>query len=363
MNQLLDNKISLYIQVKNDLIRRIRSGEMLPNAKVPSERELAETFGISRGTAKQALQELETEHFIERIPAKGSYVRDVSENTQAYLNILFPFPEKSISILREYANSVAVMEIYRGMMSACDKYNIRVTFQHFMDTESKEKIRSQAREVGEFYGAIFLGRQLNGLRKELYKHGIPFVTIHSHEGPNIRGATVVYNRAEMLTESAHMLADAGYKSVGMLTTLKEYESKENICANVFEERGVEFSSDWLFHLEANEEMAYKRLTELLPDNLELLPEVFFCGSPVYSFAFLRIAAERNWKVPDDIGIFGYANDMSIRPTVPTLSHVYVPYFEMGENACRVLVDGIRGESVVPGKIIKGETIRGLRSEV
>jgi DNA-binding LacI/PurR family transcriptional regulator len=362
MRVMFDNKISLYVQVKNDLIRRIRSGDMLPNTKVPSERVLAETFGISRGTAKQALQELEMEKYIERIPAKGSFVRDISEGTLKHINILFPFPEKSIYNLLEYANSIAVTEIYRGMMSACNKYNIRLSFQYFPITDNIEMLREQTREVQEFAGAIFLGHQLEKLRFELQKYGIPFVAIHTDDSLNIPRTTVSYNRSEIIAESAGILVDAGYKSAGMLTNLGGDESKANICGSVFAARGVEFHSDWILKLENDEEKAYSRLKELLPDNLELLPEVFFCGSPVYSFALLGLAAERNWKVPDDIAVFGYAHDMNIRPTVPLLSHVYVPYFEMGEEACRVLANGLRGEFVVPARIVQGKTVSQLECE-
>jgi len=357
MSVLPNNQISLYIQVKNHLIGRIRSGEMPPNSKVPSERLLAERFKISRGTAKQALQELEAEKYIERIPAKGSYVRDISAGSLRHINILFPFPEESIHALAHYANSVAVMETYRGMMSACDTYSIRLAFQHFTDTDSKEEVRNQAREIKNFAGAIFLGHQLNALRKELRKYGIPFVTIHANELAESSDTTVVYNRSEVIAESAGILADNGYRSVGMLANLGPDRSKEEICASVFAERGVDFNPDWILNLVNDEEEAYIKLKELLPNDLDLLPEVFFCVSPVYSFALLRLAGERNWRVPEDIGIFSYANDMAIRSTVPPLSHVYVPYFEMGAEACRVIASGIRGEFVVPARIIRGSTIK------
>ena len=167
MKIIFDGKISLYIQVKRHLISLISSGEMAPNSKVPSERVLAKEFQISRSTAKQALQELEAENFIERIPAKGSYVCDVLNGKHGNANILFPFPEKLISEkFLEYEDLQADTEIYRGLISAAGKYNAKVTFQHFADSVSKEALRSQVKEVQAFSGAVFVGRQFKDLKNE-----------------------------------------------------------------------------------------------------------------------------------------------------------------------------------------------------
>ena len=45
-----------YVQIKCYLRQIIK--EIGPNALVPSEKELADKFGVSRGTAKQAIMDL-----------------------------------------------------------------------------------------------------------------------------------------------------------------------------------------------------------------------------------------------------------------------------------------------------------------
>lgn len=42
---------------------------------LPSENQLAATFGVSRMTARKALVELEAEGLVERIRGKGTYVK------------------------------------------------------------------------------------------------------------------------------------------------------------------------------------------------------------------------------------------------------------------------------------------------
>ena len=45
----------LYAKVKDHILGHIRSGAWAPGARVPSENELVESFGISRMTANRAL--------------------------------------------------------------------------------------------------------------------------------------------------------------------------------------------------------------------------------------------------------------------------------------------------------------------
>jgi GntR family transcriptional repressor for pyruvate dehydrogenase complex len=56
---------------------RILSGELPAGAKLPSERQLAETYAVSRPIVREVLRSLAERNLIEVFPARGSYVRDV----------------------------------------------------------------------------------------------------------------------------------------------------------------------------------------------------------------------------------------------------------------------------------------------
>jgi GntR family transcriptional regulator len=67
--------IPLYIQLKEHLRQQIETGTYPSGSRLPSERELAEMFQVSRMTARQALQLLATDGFISAHVGKGTYVR------------------------------------------------------------------------------------------------------------------------------------------------------------------------------------------------------------------------------------------------------------------------------------------------
>lgn len=81
----------LYLQLKDVLKSEILSGRLAPHARVPSERELGETYKVSRITVRQALAELTKEGFIYRVQGKGTFVSPPKVEQQLFT--VTPFEE------------------------------------------------------------------------------------------------------------------------------------------------------------------------------------------------------------------------------------------------------------------------------
>jgi DNA-binding FadR family transcriptional regulator len=60
---------------------RIAGGGYGHNERLPSERDLAERFGVARGTLREALKQLEASGYVERRAGSGTYVIYVDEDT------------------------------------------------------------------------------------------------------------------------------------------------------------------------------------------------------------------------------------------------------------------------------------------
>ena len=65
-----------YYSISRQLIGRIRSGELLPGMKIPSENELRKEYGVSNTTARKILHEIERTGWAVRIKGKGTFVRE-----------------------------------------------------------------------------------------------------------------------------------------------------------------------------------------------------------------------------------------------------------------------------------------------
>jgi len=63
-----------FIEISEGIIANIKSGELLPGDKIPSENELINNHKISNTTARKVLSQLESEGWARRIKGKGTYV-------------------------------------------------------------------------------------------------------------------------------------------------------------------------------------------------------------------------------------------------------------------------------------------------
>jgi GntR family transcriptional regulator len=66
----------LYLQVKDMLVQHIVAGAWKPGAAIPNEIELSRELGISVGTVRKALDEMENERLISRRQGRGTFVID-----------------------------------------------------------------------------------------------------------------------------------------------------------------------------------------------------------------------------------------------------------------------------------------------
>jgi GntR family transcriptional regulator len=67
--------LPVYFQLAGDLRRRLAAEEWKPGERIPPELRLAEEYGVSRVTIRQALAELVRDDVLERHRGSGTYVR------------------------------------------------------------------------------------------------------------------------------------------------------------------------------------------------------------------------------------------------------------------------------------------------
>ena len=70
----LNGSKPIYKQLIDEILAKIRSGELRPGEKLPTERSLAQQLYVSRGTIKKAYKELADNNIIEIIQGSGTYV-------------------------------------------------------------------------------------------------------------------------------------------------------------------------------------------------------------------------------------------------------------------------------------------------
>lgn len=76
MDQRLQSAESpLYIKLQDVILNKVEAGEYLPGERLPSERTLAELYGINRMSVKAAIQALVSKGYLYRVQGKGTFVK------------------------------------------------------------------------------------------------------------------------------------------------------------------------------------------------------------------------------------------------------------------------------------------------
>ncbi|MGZ9584849.1 GntR family transcriptional regulator [Paenibacillus marinisediminis] len=93
-----DSRSPLYMQVQQYIQNQIEHGELKPNDRIPTEKELMDQFQVSRITVVNALASLAKEGIIYRVPGRGSFVSEAPPTDSA--------PNQEIKTVLEASPSV-----------------------------------------------------------------------------------------------------------------------------------------------------------------------------------------------------------------------------------------------------------------
>ncbi len=71
--------IPLYLQLEDDLKKKIENGLYLPGQTIPSENELVEMYGVSRITVREAISRLAAIGYLKKERGKGTFVQSANK--------------------------------------------------------------------------------------------------------------------------------------------------------------------------------------------------------------------------------------------------------------------------------------------
>ncbi len=198
--------------------------------------------------------------------------------------------------------------------------------------------------VGVIYATIFT-RKVKV--PELLKN-IPTVLLNFYAEPRQHMAIVPGEVAGGFAATAH-LTSLGHRRIGFINgepwmdaavdRLKGYKQALATVDVAFDETLVR-DGDWL------PLRGYEAGLDLL--SMSNPPTAIFCGNDLMAIGVMKAAAEKGFRVPEDLSVMGYDDQELARYTHPPLSTLVLPNYEMGQKAAETLIDmAIHGKTLRP----------------
>jgi DNA-binding LacI/PurR family transcriptional regulator len=359
--------------IKDRILSDIHSGKLLPGDRLPGDRALAKANGWGRGSVIEALKLLEQGKYVERLPGRGTFVTEDVHQTMSNIRLIMPFPEPIISReIMQAENFSVCMTVFQGMVSYAGKHNAQVLFQHFKEPENALELQRQFEFIKEFDGAVFIGHELKTLRLKLIADHFPVGRIPStNTVPSELEHLICVSHKLGIKEMADYLKSRDYKKIAIVTGDKNltYSDVEDDKIKMLRESladYMEIPDECIFNIPTA--LKYKDLTsgtlkKVITKKMCEDFEIIICFNTEAISLIYRQLFELRLIPGKDIDLIAKCSKRIVENIIPSMTHIEVPNFSIGEYLCQSVIDEIKDKTnnkafiEVEPKLIIGESSR------
>jgi len=164
------NKLAKFTLIKQYICENIESGQWRQNEKVPSENELTTEFGVSRMTARRALQELTDQGILVRSQGSGTFVAPFKSQPSllTIYNVSDEISERGHQhkVKQLLLKSIAVTEDIAILLNLKNKEH--VFYSEVLHYENNEPIQLEQRFVNAHLVPEYLFENFNEITPHEY---------------------------------------------------------------------------------------------------------------------------------------------------------------------------------------------------
>lgn len=273
--------------------------------------------------------------------------------------------KKVAIIMSDRFNSGDAGRFYMGMYGAIMNELRRANCSGMMITPNIDSLDRDMETIempGFFDGLIFLGILEKDVRQRIARVPLPKVFVDVYDEKHHSDSVVTENIYSTYELTSYLIGK-GHKDIGFVGTIGTTTSINDRYLGYFRamlEQGMKPDKIWLIpdRSEAGQAIVLK-----LP---EKLPTAFVCNCDETAFRLVKALNARGVKVPEEVSIASFDNDIYAELCEPKLTTVAVNIDEIGRTAARRMVRHMEkpektGGDVfrVPGKIIFRDSVRDL----
>lgn len=319
-------KQPLYKKIMTDLKNQMASGQLAPNSQLPTEKEISETYKVSRITSKRALTELEQAGLIYRIQGRGSFVKEQGIfSTKKNSRILFLLP---------FMNDLSLGNFTEGLNPLFENNNCEVMMSNpsFLTGKKPKEILEEfdgliyyALNTTDYLDILFELSLLNFpvvvLDKKLYD--LPFPTVYSD---NFHGGKIATE--QLIKEGHEKIAYLFGSSDHPQSVRQRYLGYIHALSQAHLPYHTSLNEKIPLDLQLGEYLEKEQITGLI------------CENDLVAIDAMRALRKGKKEVPTDISVIGFDNIQAAALVDPPLTTIAQDFKKLGEIAGTLLLKWI-----------------------
>ena len=186
--------------------------------------------------------------------------------------------------------------------------------------------------------AIFPGELSHHLTHH-FKHGLPMVMIDDQEAPTRIPWVGIDNKTSAYTATRYLL-ELGHTRIAHIRGPENYycalERYEGYC-HALQEAGLISDPSLLFQGSFEPTSGRQCAETIFTRDRATWPDAIFAGNDQMAYGVLEYAEKHGIKVPEDITVIGFDDNILSAHMRPPLTTVHQPFSEMGYKATEILL--------------------------
>jgi LacI family transcriptional regulator len=221
--------------------------------------------------------------------------------------------------------------------------------------ESREQERKNLYLLDEkMVEGIIISITNEGGNEEHYKHimdaGTPIV-FFNRVCENLDAPKVVIDDTQMAEMAVNHLINSGYKRIAHLagpSNLLVAHKRIEGYKNALRKHNIDIDEQNIIESGIFIKDGINTAKQMLNSNIPL-PDAIFCFNDPVAIGAMKALKEAGVRIPDDVAIVGFSEDIMATIVEPPLTSVRQPMKEMGQQAAKLILEQIKSEKPIKPK--------------
>ncbi len=308
--------------------------------------DIAKKLSISSTTVSRGLQNNETinKHTRKKIQ---DVAKELGYRQNTFAKNLRQQKTNTIGLILHELNSSFITSVLSGIEKITTEEGYDIIITHSSENFEKEVANASNLFHKRVDGIITsLSLETKNLEhfKQFEEKGVPVIFFDRVE-ENGNNTNVIINNFQCGYDATKHLLQQGCKRIAMVCaslTRNVYAERHRGYMEALKEHQLPYNKNLLLIKDLSEESGMLAAEEIL--KMKNLPDGIFFTSDFTAAICMQKLQEHGVKIPEDIAIVGFNNDMIGKISVPKLTTINYPGRDMGEIAARNLLNHLQGKS-------------------